>query len=300
MATLRENYRSYTGDARSIPLHLQSRFDPPLMDLFLASADEIREFELGEENILLGRVLGDVRLEMNRREMREEVRYTYPEAGGETLVRLGANWAEALASWLASSKESQALRERLAAAMKARQKTLNTFARKKELGSKLTESLALMKSSLELGVDDPDYQHYDAIRKRIVKNWDLPVDAPAAAIRSDAEVRFLQFARASQHGKGPLSPAIREMLERQRETLNLTHEQANALLAEAAGGSAESREEAEYRQMFEAFYQEGELPSEVRVLLIERQIALGLQPERARQIEAQVRERLGRTQSAGK
>lgn len=300
MATLREQYRNYTSDPRSIPLHLQSRFDPPLMDLFLTSAEEIREFELAEECFLLGRAAGDIRQEMNRREMREEIRYTYPEAGGETVERLGATWDEALAFWVADSKESLALRERLGATMRARSKALTTYARKKELGSRLTDYLASMKSGLELGADDPMYQRYDQIRKRIVKRGDLPTGAPAppSAVRSEAETRFLQFARAAQGGAGALSPAVREMLERQRENLNLTRAQADLLLAEAGGVTAESREESEYRQMFEAFYQEGELPPEVRVLLIERQVALGLQPEQARQIEARIKDR--RSQGAGK
>lgn len=300
VATLREQYRNYTSDPRAIPLHLQNHFDPPLMDLFLASAEEIREFEQAEEHFLLGRVAGDIRLVMNRREMREEVRYTYPEAGSETVERLGSNWDEALTLWLAVSKESLALRARLGATMKGRQSALSTFSRKQELAARLSEYMASMKSGLELGADDPVYQRYDRIRKRIVKRWNLPTDAPAAeTVRSEAETRFLQFARAAYSGPGPLSPQMREMLERQRESLKLTAEQASPLLAEAAGASAESREESEYRQMFEAFYQ-GEMPPDIRVLLIERQVALGLQPEQVRRIEAGVKERLSRSQSAGK
>jgi hypothetical protein len=300
MATLREQYRTYTSDPRAIPLHLQSRFDPPLMDLFLANSDDIREFELGEENFLLGRVLGDIRMETNRREMREEVRYTFPEAGGETIVRLGGAWDEGLALWLSDSKDAQSWRERLDATMRVRLKSLNTYSRRKEFGEKLTRYLDEMKGGLELGVVDPVYQRFDSIRKRVVRRWDLPVGEPSAAIRSDAELRFLRFARAAVPGPGPLPPAIRDMLERRREELRLSREQAETLLAESAGLASESREETEYRRMFEAFHEEGPLRPEVQVMLIERQVALDLDPERAKQIEAQVRESAARSKAAGK
>ncbi len=303
LATLKEQYRNYATDPRSIPLHLQNRFDPPLMDLFLATAEEIREFESAEENFLLGRVAGDIRLETNRREMREEVRYVYPEGGGETIQRLGADWEEALTSWLADSKDSARQRERLAATMRARFKALTTFARKKELGAQLTVYLASMKGAAELGVDDPTFQRYDGVRKRIVMRWGLPVESRESAMRgrSEAEERFLQFARAVvSSGAGQLTQPVREMLEKQRELLQLTPDQADALLMEAGFTVFESRQESEYRQMFEAFYQGADVPADVRVLLIERQVALGLPPEQVQRIEAQVIERKNRARGAAK
>ena len=62
----------------------------------------------------------------------------------------------------------------------------------------------------------------------------------------------------------------------------------------------ESRQESEYRQMFEAFYRGADVPADVRVLLIERQVALGLSPEQVQRIEAQVIERKIRARGATK
>jgi hypothetical protein len=52
--------------------------------------------------------------------------------------------------------------------------------------------------------------------------------------------------------------------------------------------------------MFEPFYQEGDLLPDVRVLLIERQVALGLQPEQVRQIESRAQGRMSTSQGPGK
>ena len=164
---------------------------------------------------------------MNRREMREEVRYVYPEGGGETIQRLGIDWEEALAFWLADSRDSARLREQLAATMRGRFKAMTTFARKKELGGQLTAYLASLRQAAELGVDDPTFQRYDGIRKRIVLRWGLPVESGESAMhgRGEADERFLQFARAAvSSGAGQLTQPVREMLEKQREILQLTRD----------------------------------------------------------------------------
>jgi hypothetical protein len=62
----------------------------------------------------------------------------------------------------------------------------------------------------------------------------------------------------------------------------ITREQANRLLAETAGASGESREEAEYRHMFETFYQQEDILHDVRVMLIERNFFIKLKKKQKR------------------
>jgi hypothetical protein len=291
LKALKERYVEYTRSKQAIPLHIQRQFDPPLMDLFLTSAEEIRMFEEAEENFLLGWVEGKIRIEMNRREMREEVRYRYMEAGSETFVKLGDDREGALEFCLRDSDEGRKVRKQLFDDIKRHLKVFDTQPKKKELSIRLSRYLDGLKENIELGEENPIYQRYDQIRKRIMIKHALPYEAahkaePTEAIDKQVEERFLTLVRtALRNGKGQLTPAMLNMVRASQKRFGLDDFQAQRLIKMAEAELSEPEACVEYREMFEAFYEDGEITDDERALLVERQVELGLTDEQVRQIE---------------
>jgi hypothetical protein len=294
LKTLKERYSEYTRSKQAIPLHIQKRFDPPIIDLFLTSEEQIRVFDETEENFVLGRVDGKLRVETNQREMADEVRYRFVEAGSETFTKIGDDWEAALEFCLSDSDDARQVRQRLSEDIKRQLKTFDTQPKKKELSIKLARHMDDLMRSLELGEENPVYQRYDRIRRRIVSKHNLPYEAPpkveeAEAINKEVAERFMTLVRtALRNGKGQLSPAMTNMIRASQKRYGLTDVQTRRLMKTVESESQEPEAFVEYREMFEAFYEDGEISDDERALLIERQVELSLTDEQAEQIESAI------------
>jgi Tubulin like len=290
---LRERYNEYTRSKQAIPLHIQKEFNPPLMDLFLASEEEVRRHEETEENFLLGWIEGKIRKETNQREMTQEIRYRFLEAGSQTFARLGDDWEASLEFCLGDSDEARQVRKRLADELRRHLRAFDTQPKKKELSFRLSRHLDELKRELELGEENATYQRYDKIRKRVVTKHNLPYEQAAdqdhAITNPEITERFMTLVRtALRNGKGRLSPAMLNMIRASQKRFGLADAQAQALINAVEAEFNEPESFIEYREMFEAFYEDGEISEDERALLVERQVELGLTDEQVRQIEITV------------
>jgi DNA recombination-dependent growth factor C len=295
LKTIKERYVEYIRNKQAIPLHIQKHFDPPLMDLFLASEDEIREFEETEENFLLAWIDGKIRIETNQREMANEIRYRFVEAGSETFAKLGLTWEAAVEFCLGESEEARKIRKRLSEDIKRYLRAFDTQPKKKELSIKLTRHLDDLKRGFELGEEDVTYQRYDRVRRRIFSRHNLPYEAspppprPEITEAIDKEVadRFMTLVRtALRNSKGQLSPAMSNMIRASQKRFGLDDMQAQRLIKAVEIEFQEPETSVEYREMFEAFYEDGEISDDERALLVERQVELNLSDEQVQEIEA--------------
>lgn len=306
VSTLRAHYLEYQKKD-SIPLHIRKRFDPPLGDLFLTTDEEIRRHEDAQEAFVTARSETRIRVEQNRRDEVDEIRYRYTEAGSETFARLGAGWDDAFAFYMGDEKGAQELRTRVTQDMLRLMKSLDTQTKRRPVASRLYALLDDLKRTLELGEENPVYQRYDSVRKRIVRKYNLPVDVAAiettvppqaaggvpaseASAEGDALVKFQTLARtALRNSNGKLTPAMEDMLRSKQGKLGLTVEQATALIAKTQEELSEPREAGEYRNMFEAFFEDGEIDDSERATLVEQQVELGLSDSQVQAIESQVK-----------
>lgn len=301
VAVLKDRYLEYRG-SRNIPLHIRKQFDPPLSDLFLTSDEEIRLFQEAEEAFVIARAEGSMRVERNRRDEVDEIRYRYIDAGSETFTRVGAAWDDAYAFFVDDTDEAKALRAKVTKDISVLMRSLDTQSKKRPVAGRLFAVLEELKQTLDLGEENPTYQRYDNTRKRIVKKYNLPVDVvvgqstPQANAASDTVAKFETLARAAlRNNKGNLTPPMQNMLRSNQDRLGLTEAQAAEVIAKIQNGLAESRELREYRDMFEAFFEDGEIDENERAILIERQVELELSDSQVQAVEDEVK--LKRTNS---
>lgn len=294
---LKELYGQYVRNSGAIPVHIQTRFQPPLTDLFLTSDKEIRAFEETEEAFLIAWVEGKIKEETNRREQSNEVRYRYNEAGSDTFQRLGNDFENALDFCLANADESRATRSRLKDDIRRHMKTFDTQTKKKAFAQRLAEHLHLLRETIdpELKEESNSYKRYDEIRKRINQRFSLPTTAlqatgnavsTLAAPDGDNEEAFFRLVQtAIKSCGGNLTEAMTKMLENSQKRLKVQNSRAELLIRLVKGGSGEPPAKAEYRQMFLAFSEQGEISEEQRALLVSTQAELGLSDQEVEEIE---------------
>lgn len=299
IALLKERYLEYQG-SRKIPLHIRRVFAPPLSDLYLASDQEIRHHQEAEESFLIARAEGRIRVERNRREEVDEVRYRYVDAGAEAFARLGGSWEDSLAFFMGDAEGAREVRTRVTQDIGQLMKSLDTQAKRRPVASRLFALLDEIRASVELGEEDRIYQRYDSARKRIVRRFNLPIDVapplPPAASRGeksgDALAKFETLAlTALRNSKGRLTPPMEEMLRLNQQRLGLSEAEAADLIARAQDELSEPQEAREYRDMFAAFFEDGQIDDSERALLIERQVELGLTDAQVKVVEDAVRAR---------
>ena len=182
-------------------------------------------------------------------------------------------------------------------------RSLDTQSKRLEFATRLGAYFSSLKTAFELGDEDPQYLRLEAMRRRIVEKHKLPIVSipsitgglpDASSPASDAEERFLVLARtAMRNGQGTLTSAMSNMLEASRRRLGLSPERAAELRTHAESGLRESATVAEYREMFEAFFEDGQITDDERAILVDRQVELGLSQPEVDQIEAAVLRRNG-------
>jgi hypothetical protein len=291
LKVLKERYVEYMRNKQAIPLHIQKHFDPPLVDLFLTSEEEIQSFEEAEENFLLAWVDGKIKTEMNQREMIQEIRYRFVEAGSQTYAKLGESWESSLEYCLSGAEDSRKVRRRLSEDIKRYIKGFDTQLKRKELSLKLSRHLDELRRELELGEENSTYQRYDRIRKRLVLKYNLPYEdipqvEPVETVDKELSERYMTLVRtALRNGKGQLTTAMLNMIKASQKRFGLTDVQAQRLIKLVEAEFNEPESLIEYREMFEAFYEDGEITDDERALLIERQVELGLTDEQVKEAE---------------
>ena len=220
---LRDLYCEYVRAPGNVPVHIQSSFDPPLPDLFLMSQEERRRVADVEEALVIGRVDGRVRVETNRREGCDELRYRYHDLGSDTFVRLGAGWDDAFEFLLADTDASEEVRRRLTSEVAKLMRSLDTPTKRQEFSGHLTAYLGTVVISFELGDEDAMYQRLDRIRRDIMVRYKLPVVTSAAPgsgparqpAPSDADDKFLALLRTTlKNARGSLMPRCRTRSKR--------------------------------------------------------------------------------------
>jgi hypothetical protein len=304
---LKSKYDEYLKQKHPIPLHIRKSFNPPLIELFLTSDEEREQFEVAEESFLLGKVIGKLKIEESKRDLRDEVRYRYMEGGTEAPpVVLGENFEEAYDFFMSDAEDAENIRNRLVSEMSRYIKQLDTRPKKHELWKQLAEHLGQIKSTAELGEEDAIFHKYDRINRRLVQRHKLfdekssitqkvspPTGKPSEKALSDVEERYLKLARtALRSGHGCLTQAAMNMLKSNQRKYGLSDETAERLLSLAQSEFATPDTNAEYREMFLAFYEDSEISDEERAILIEKQVELDLTDEDVQRIEQEVRKEL--------
>lgn len=173
LKTLREAYRKLCG-TRSLPLHVERQYDPPLQNLFLTTDQERAQQEQAEEDFLVGWVEGRIRVENNPREERDEVRYRYYEAGADRYFFLALTREAAFARWMQNDPEIAAHRARLAEENRRFRDSLDSQAARRQFSSSLAAQLEELKAEYPYHEEDERYQKFSAIRARIFVSWRLP------------------------------------------------------------------------------------------------------------------------------
>ena len=176
LKTLREAYRKLCG-TRSLPLHVERQYDPPLQNLFLTTDQERTQQEQAEEDFLVGWVEGRIRVENNPREERDEVRYRYYEAGADRYFFLAPTRDAAFARWMQNDPEIAAHRARLAEENRRFRDSLDSQAARRQFSSSLAGHLDQLKAEYPYHEEDERYQKFSAIRARIFVSWRLPEPA---------------------------------------------------------------------------------------------------------------------------
>jgi hypothetical protein len=304
LKTLKERHDQYLKSKQAIPIYIQKHFDPPLMDLFLTSEEEIRAFERAEEDYLLAWVEGKIGVEMNRKEMCNEVRYRFLDAGSNAFLRLGSDREAAFEFFLGASEEAGQVRRRLAEDIRRHLGVFDTQPKKRELARRLAAHLEELRNRCELADEDPTYQRYDGIRRRIVIKHALPHEAstqsprgrapdppPVATDGADGELeeKFMTLVRtALRSGKTGLTPALRNMIRASQKRYGISDARAHELMGMVEAEFTEPDTVVEYREMFEALYEDGQITDDERALLVERQVELGLADDDVQRIEERV------------
>jgi hypothetical protein len=299
---LRELYGQYVRNSRAIPVHIQTQFQPAMGELFLTTDEEKRAFEETEEAFLIGWVEGKIKSETNRREQSDEVRYRYNDAGSDTFKRLGTDFEGSLLFCLADNDEAQAIRDRLKGEISRYMKSLDTQPKRKEFAARLAKHLQLLKETIdpELKEESPVYKRYDLIRQRINKNFSLPTEnlpLIASAVASgpvpisEDEETFSQLVQtALKSCKGQLTEAMTKMLLTKQKRYGIPDSRAQEIIRMATTDKGESPARIEYREMFQAFLDQGEIDDDQRAQLVSTQIELNLSTEEAEEIESKVME----------
>jgi hypothetical protein len=223
--------------------------------------------------------------------MIQEIRYRFVEAGSQTYAKLGESWESSLEYCLSGAEDSRKVRRRLSEDIKRYIKGFDTQLKRKELSLKLSRHLDELRRELELGEENSTYQRYDRIRKRLVLKYNLPYEdipqvEPVETVDKELSERYMTLVRtALRNGKGQLTTAMLNMIKASQKRFGLTDVQAQRLIKLVEAEFNEPESLIEYREMFEAFYEDGEITDDERALLIERQVELGLTDEQVKEAE---------------
>ncbi len=320
---LRDRYQQYVKYPKSLPLHIQKTYEPPLGDLLLTPRAAFREHEEAEENFLLGWAEGWLRKERNLKEQIDEVRYRYHEAGAQHFERLGDDWDDAFGFWTSQEPLALKLRQRMATDAGLFWAKLDSQPKRTEFAQRLFGLLSDIQARCRLGEEDPVYRSYNAIRTRMVVKRSLlregetlppngrleqPMQSAKAETKASAptrpaalgltieEAKYLEAAEDFlARGKGQLSPEMESALKTKQGRLRIPADTASRLLQMARARLGYTKPEgsdfSEYRDMVQIYLTSGggEIDDEARQKLQALQGELGLSDEQADDLETAAR-----------
>jgi site-specific DNA-cytosine methylase len=323
LKTLKEQYDQYIKSSdKPLPLHISKAFDPPLMDLFLTTATQIREVQKAEENFILARAVQKINLQINAMQGYPEIRYRFVEAGIEKFAVLGNSWEAAFDNIKANNPEMKKYRERLDKDLNSFLKGFETKIKRDELWYSLDSMIKDVRDGLDYKEEDPIYKKYNAVRGRIVTNLKLYDDnnLPDEKNRKKSvpsEKSFVEVqpvALSETHVSGPpsalpeneqkylslvrtvlrnskereLSPVMENMLKSNQKKYGISDVKAASIVEEVRDELFGSQKLREYEELIRVFMEDGAINEDERAILIERQVELGLTDEQASSIEASV------------
>jgi hypothetical protein len=315
LKTLKEQYDQYFKNSKPLPLHIAKSYDPPLMDLFLTTAEHMRDIQKAEANFLLGRAVGKLKLEENVMQGKQEVRYRFIELGTEKFVVFGNSWESAFDNFLKDDSDMKKMREKLDKDLNVFVKDYQTKVKRDELWFTIDDMMRGIRDGLDYHEDNPLYKKYNEVRSRVVKNLDLydegnppneksrrkhaggetratitTVSGDGAKPTISDEGKFIQMVRTTMRNSkdGSLSPVMQNMLKTNQKKYGVTDAKAEQIIEEIRNELFGSQSVKEYKELFEAFYEDGEINEDERAVLIERQIELELSDEQVKTIESDI------------
>jgi hypothetical protein len=189
-------------------------------------------------------------------------------------------------------------------------KGVNSKKLRDALWFKLDGTIRELREELEHGEDDPIYKTNNIIRNRIVLKYnlydeynqpdtinkldesykgDLTEVAPLPQNPPSSE-KYTNLVRTSLRSSkgGILSDAMTKMLRSNQEKYGIDEATASKIMEEVRSEMFGSQKEREYQELFEAFYDDGEITDEESAILVDRQHELGLTDERVQKIKTSV------------
>lgn len=315
LKTLKEQYEQYFRNPKPLPLHIAKSFTPPLMYLFLTTAEHMREIQKAEASFLLARAVGKLKLEDNVMQGKPEVRYRFVDLGTEKFVVLGNAWESAIDTFLKDEVDMKKTREKLDKDLNAFLKDYQTKVKRDEVWFVIDDMMKGIRDSLEYHEENPLYKKYNEIRSRIVKNLDLydegnPPDEKNRRKHMGGEIKstvdkvsddgskpvandegkFIQMVRTTMRNSkdGSLSPVMQNMLKSNQKKYGVSDARAEQIIEEVRTELFGSQKFTEYQELFEAFFEDGEINEDERAVLIERQVELELTDEQVKSIESSI------------
>jgi hypothetical protein len=320
---LRDAYRAHTREKKSLPLHIQKTYHPPLGSLMLVSEQEVAQRYRQEENFLIGWTLGShpdesewIRVEVNPYEQRPEVRYRFSVSGASDFIRLAESRDEAFQVWMSGAAELQAARQRLGDEIDRYFQRIVDNRQRQAFAAKLYGALNAIRDQLVYGENDEVYRRYNEIRQRIVRRFNLvregdivpavvrplAVAATAPAGRSTpsaSEEAFQKYVEIiAGQVKGKLTARVQEILLVKQNALALDPGVAQAIVNAAVSKYAPQEPDtpvAQYRAALRDALDigAGQLSEDSEAALLDMQANAGISPDDAAAIEETVRIELG-------
>lgn len=312
---LKEKYDEYIRKALnaktpSVPLHISKTFDPPLMDLYLTSTKQINRIQKIDEAFFIARTLGKLQLTENKLTGGKEVRFKYLEGGAEVFKNLGRTWEQASENLKNQTEEIHRFSEKLTSEVDRYMKGVNSKKLRDALWFKLDGTIRELREELEHGEDDPIYKTNNIIRNRIVLKYNLydeynqpdPINKLDESYKGDltkvpplpqnppSSEKYTNLVRTSLRSSkdGILSDAMTKMLRSNQEKYGIDEATASKIMEEVRSEMFGSQKEREYQELFEAFYDDGEITDEESAFLVDRQHELDLTDEQVQKIKTSV------------
>lgn len=316
---LKEQYQEYL-QAGEIPLHIARSFDPPLYDLFLASAEEKMEILKAEEHYLLGRAFGVLSYTRNERQGIFEVNHAYKELGILKSRVLGGTWEEALSNLLKDDSTMQSSRELLKEEFEIFLKKIDSKGKRDALYFHLDDLMVKIREDLEWGERNPLYKRYDDIRTRIVatnnlyqkreppmatnRSWlqeikdylgiedrrgQTATSKDATSVPEKFEEAVIKILRCSKDGK--ISSKLEGVVETSRQRYNVDAATAQEVIAKIRLELFGSQNGTEYEALFSVIVKStdvqnrDQISEDDRASLLEKQLELDLSDEEVIKIE---------------
>ena len=304
MEKMRLIYRSVSQSDKN-PLHTHQD-NRQFKDLLPAPQEEAQV----KQNLLLGVALGLITTTENKATGFSEVRMQYQDkqTGREKMQTIGADLREAEEYLLGDANNSA--RNILSDALNNIGKSVVTKPDKQAMHQRLITYLHQFEATLPHGKDSPEYTLVETAIDGYIKTHNLFIATATATVSpttttpvvntkvvtSTSTENIEKFRKLAQtcYRRGNPSATEMQLLERLRQKLGITQEQADQIIAEVAPQPTSNEAIEEYTLMFKAFIgNDGEIDLEEQTQLMDLQEELHLTEAQITVIETNVRDELG-------